>query len=549
MNYPISTHCFMLPIRWDYLPQDFAKERDKSIYNFDIRTEIEVFNKKLGNTAWERKFYKIDNHPEIYNENTYFHAYATYTLFDLQQADEKDNTIVHKNKTMVYYEIDCIDSDSYTIIALNKTYTLKLTGISLHVYNTGVAILTFNLENWQYKFQEDILKINEFGRRIYPQFLGNQQPFTNSPKHVFLADKIEIKCDKLNYGLPFSDDFTQYDNLKDKETHCVNENGEYIYNTIVDIPNIVKQLFNANFVYNAAQEIQGDVIRFNILTDDRMFFQSWYGNNQLASSFSKEIKLHNNETYFAYAQSNFWYAFIFGDKTAYSLGIANKYMQEKNILECTYDRWAGYGTLFGLTRDSFVAVSSDVDTLIKNFVPDIRIHFKTMYYHMAVLCLAQRASILRFSAEVSSLADLGKSDVKEVTKRVQQLYLNYIEFINKIYFREITPQIQGIEIYQKFQNMMNIPSDIKNLDDEISELHEYVSLLQDEQRNNEADRLNKIATAFLPLTLIFGILGANFIDSKDIKLVENTYANILIWTLVPFIISYLIYFLIRKKQK
>lgn len=549
IKYPYSVHSFMLPLRWDYLPEEHSLHTQKSNYTFDTRTELKKFNTKIKDTAWERTFYKINNSPENYNENTYFHAYATYTLFDLNQFEEKTAFDIADNKTMVYYEIKCNNDDKYIICTLDKDFSLKLTGISLHVYNTGIAILTYNLENWSYKLQEDILKINEFGRRIYPQFLGNEMPYTNSTRFVFLAKKIEIHCASLNYGLPIVDDFTSYDSLEEKDTHGYENDGRYTYKTIIEIPQIVQKLFNQNFVYNAEQETKGDIIRFNILTDDRMFFQSWYGNNILADILKKKIKLQNGEESYEYCKNNFWYAFVFGDKSAYSLGIANKIMQERNLLDCTYDRWADYGTLFGFTRDSFVAVSSDVQTLLTNFAPDVRTHFKTMYYQMAVLCLAQRASVLRFSAEISSLSDLGKSKPKEITKRVQQLYLNYIEFINKIYFREITPQIQGIEVYNKFQKLMNIPNDVKDLDNEISELHQYVSLIQDSERNKVADKLNNMAAAFLPLSLIFGILGANFLSEGEMKLVHSPFMNAMLWIVIAVFVAYLIFKLLKKLLK
>jgi len=162
---------------------------------------------------------------------------------------------------------------------------------------------------------------------------------------------------------------------------------------------------------------------------------------------------------------------------------------------------------------------------------------------MAVLCLAQRASVLRFGAEVSSLADLGKKRTpeqdKKLTRNIQKLYLNYIEFINKIYFREITPQIQGIEIYSQFQKIMNIHNDVKDLDNEIGELHEYVNLIQNERRNEEAATLNKLATFFLPFTLVFSVLGANIFSGND----NHIWTHKSLWGLLTgLVISLSIYF-------
>lgn len=547
-EYPYSVHSFMMPMRWDYFPKDYNFAKGKESFDFDERTNLKIFADKLQATnTWKRKFYRINNSSELYNENTYFHAFATRTLFDMQQHDEFDENHISANKTMIYFELDYTSTDYYKIITNYDEYSLNLTGISLHVYNTGIAILTYNLENWKYPEPEKILHINEFGRRIYPQFLGSSEPLTETTKKIFLAKQLEIKCAAVNYGLPFSDNFSQYDSLQFKETHKVDIYGNYQPNTIIDIPAIIQKLFNDNFVYCAKDEAP-EKIRFNILTDDRMFFQSWYGNNTLADLLGKEEDLYIDKSKsFNYAHNKFWYAYMYGDKKETSLGIANKFLQEKNVLENTYDRWAEYGTLFGFTRDSFVAISSNVKTLLQVHAPDVRTHAKTMYYQMAVLCLAQRASVLRFSAEVSGLADLGKTNKDEVSKRIQQLYLNYIEFINKIYFREITPQIQGIEIYSQFQKIMNIHNDVKDLDTEINELHEYVTLIQDNKRNEEATKLNRLATIFLPATLMFGILGANFFSEDNFYNKVFT-INSFIWIFIGLLPSIILLFIYKNNK-
>ena len=124
-----------------------------------------------------------------------------------------------------------------------------------------------------------------------------------------------------------------------------------------------------------------------------------------------------------------------------------------------------------------------------------------MYYQMAILCLAQRASVLRFSYEVSLITDQLEEN-KDATRDIKDLYKNYIQFINKIYFREVTSQLQGIEMYNQFQNVMGLEKDVKDLDSEIRELHTYISMV-------EQSNLSKVAVWFLPAGVLVGILGMN----------------------------------------
>lgn len=533
---PYSVHSFMLPMRWDYLPKKYTKEAGKEHFSFEDRTNLNCFMKCLlaDNLNWSRKFFRINNKAENFNEFHYFHAYTTKTLFDLQQFDEKDSSIINSNKVMIYFEIDTdTNTDTYTIkLADGNIYTLALGGISLHVYNTGVVILTINLENNRYKNKEDVLMINEFGRRIYPQFLDHQYPYTHKVKETFLADSIKISIAGLG---EFKDDFSDYTDLSEREVHHFDGN-DFKRNWVVKVPVFIRKLFNDKFCFILDEE-KPEGIRFNILTDDRMFFQCWYGNNIVSDELKeKDIDIINDNEFllqhlintsktpvrgglnykktrkeYPYLQNNFWYSFMFGDKAGPS--IENEKMQKEITEKHTYSRWAGYGTLFGLTRDSFVAVSSDVPTLLSNKAPNLREQMKTMYYQMAVLSLAQRASVLRFSAEVSNLADIAKSDEnRKLIANIKILYKNYIEFINKIYYREITPYIQGIEMYNQFQIIMELKDHVKDLDEEINELFNYVKLESDDRQNNEAQSLSRIATWFLPASFLASLFGIGFID-------------------------------------
>lgn len=89
------------------------------------------------------------------------------------------------------------------------------------------------------------------------------------------------------------------------------------------------------------------------------------------------------------------------------------------------------------------------------------------------------------------------------------LYMHYIIFINKIHFREITAQEQGIEMYEMLQKHMRIKEDMKGLDEEVEELHTYARLKSDGESNKLLNRISTIGAIFLPISLIAGILGMN----------------------------------------
>ncbi len=547
-KYPYSVHSFMLPLRWDYLPSSYTLKTGKKAIPFDIRTDLSIFNKFIQETPFKRKFYRIDGDPVNYNEFVYFHSFITVSLFDLQQPDEKEGSQVSAHKVMCYYEIDCCEQDYFKMLTDQQEFELQLTGISIHVFNTGVAILTYNLENYNYPQSESILMINDLGRRVYPPYLGSIEEdarMTAAPKKSILANRIALFCSALQ-TTEIVTDYKEYDYTAQLETYHY-QGDVFTYTTIKTVPSIVTALFDRGSFTFKMEDERADCIKLNYLKDDRMFFQCWYGNDSLANFYSR--KKRNGDSIILH--SSFWSAYLNGDRSSDSLGLGNScFMYEENK-RSSYLRWAEYGTVFGLTKDSFVCLSSSIETLKSVHAPLLHVHMKTMYYQMAVLSLAQRCSMLRFSAEVAGLSDLGKTNESKAADSIKKLYLNYIEFVNKIYFREVTYQIQGREIYEQFQKVMNLQEDITSLENELEELNHFASIISQDKITQETQRLNWIAMIFLPASILFSIMGANFFstDSHDWKIFSGWDVDALTWIIVGFIPSIFIFIILQLYNK
>jgi len=158
-------------------------------------------------------------------------------------------------------------------------------------------------------------------------------------------------------------------------------------------------------------------------------------------------------------------------------------------------------------------------------------HMKTMYFQMFTLLLAQRASLLRFSDEITAISDVRENS----TENIAVLYKNYLRFVNKLYFKEVTAQDQGIELYDKALDILNIKRDIEDLRQEIGSLNGYAFMEQEREEKEEMFKLTKLGTFFLPPTLVAGLLGMNVFPKEWI---DNVYglitATVLIGTLMFF---------------
>lgn len=168
---------------------------------------------------------------------------------------------------------------------------------------------------------------------------------------------------------------------------------------------------------------------------------------------------------------------------------------------------------------------------------------RTIYSRLFELVIIQRASMLRFSGEVTKVSGLAghKRNEREVADRINSLYKEYIRFVNQIYFRDVTAQDQGIELYKMLTAQFESDAQIKDLDEEIGELYQYITLQIDQKRNENGERLNKLAAIFLPASILTGLLGISC----------NLYTAWDFWlhTAVIGVVSYAAWEIIRRKWK
>jgi len=489
-----SYHHFMFPFRFDKIIESFEDKHEfYKKYEFDERVNLETINVSLEKDGWEYQKFSVKNHLN-YNELVYFYDFVKDSLFNTSEFQT--------NATSYYFDKQNIQ-DQYKIVIKNKTYSLKLTGVTLRIFDVGVAILAFEVENHKYDSLEDIFNINEYGRRSYPQFLSDG--FSKEKvQEAFLPLSLEVNG--------FKEDFEQ-------------ENYDEI-----QIANFILQTLGDTFT---TKKIEKGKNYIQPLLDDRMFVVS----HLFDDDFSNSIKEKYDDK---------WYQYVFVDKINNKM-VQNSEMQKKLIDQSTYNRWQNYGTLFGVTRYSFVVLTNKGDLLKDDFSKKILFnHTKTLYFQMVTLSLATRATILRFSDEITALSDIQNGD-KEISKKIAQLYKNYLRFKNKLYFKEITPQEQGIELYDKMRGVMRIDSDIADLSHEIASLNSYAYFVDEREEKEQMNKLTKLGTYFLPPSLIAGIFGMNVFGSKSMDI--ESYKWILIAFLIGIVSPIVVNLFVDKERK
>lgn len=496
----ISSHIFVFPFRWDVVKDISCL--DTCINN---RLSVEKFIKYLNiNDKWEEEFCtsKVIYNDLDYNTYTYFYenvrkaiygkttcirknkchnikignsTYYTGKLFNKELPNRIVRCLNYKdiddNSTYEIYMCKKNDDGKIIVDKIKEPYKLKIRCIKLKVYDTGIATLSYFLDNDKYK-GEDILRINDYGRRIYPQYIPLQEV-----KNSFLAKKLSIKLK----------------NRVIEEEFCyeVKNKPHKISNTIMDILGERFTSIDSELENKCLTKEENIFVRPVI--DDRMFVICYYNSD----FWSRVLTSYNKDEYL---KNDFWYQFLFVDNGGATC--QDEKMKKELLKESTYIRWKDYGTLFGISRYSFVIIC-DESKFSKSLLYN---HINTIYYEMILLALVQRASILRFLDETSRVSSVNLKS-ESIYKQIKNLQEYYIRFINTIYFREVTAQEQGIELYDKLVEFMRIDREVKRLDDEINEIQRYLTLKTNEKTNKLLNLVTFIGLAISAMSLITSTLN------------------------------------------
>lgn len=466
-----SYHIFMFPFRW-HIPEQRTERFGEQISFRNIH-----FPKVIDN--WNRVVEpeSVEDKKVLYNEKNYFYEFVHDALYDNGRGDNTNIVRHYERREPKHQEVH------YCIKTKGKEYVLNVDTINLNLYSTGVGVLSFYLLNEQYSDKEDVLKINQYGRRVYPPFFDDKE-FHNELAH-------QLKFEGLN-GV-YSDDFQAY------QVGDSNKPSQFLQKMVHEVaPNI-------------------DI---NAVIDDRMYTMSWYKNDELVQHLchheDKGIE-HNDD----------WYQYVFVDANGPTCH--NDKMKGDLLGKASYMRWSDWNSLYGISRYSFVMLTSwgCPDYLTK--------YFETEYVRMAELVLVQKASVLRFSAEVTNISSMEKekSDV-QLPEKVRSLYKEYIRFVNQIHFREVSAQDQAIELYDMLYETAKLKEQVEKLDDEIEELFNYVSLQGEKKTNDTMSTLTWLATIFVPATFIAGLFGMNnsYMGDND-----DFFNNVLIQLLMVFVFT------------
>lgn len=209
----------------------------------------------------------------------------------------------------------------------------------------------------------------------------------------------------------------------------------------------------------------------------------------------------------------------------------------------TYTRWYGVDSnLYGFTRFSAIYMAFD-----GYFHKTISKHVRTMYLRMSVVVLFYRASVVYYAHRTAQLPNpptfnLMQKRVEEVHREVHDIHREMVCFANRHWFRELTYQDQGIEIFNLQRKAMDIEQEYEKARNDIERTYQFLDMqyqFLDMQYQSRFSKISEfvgiVALAFAIVAVVIGIFNMGF--STEIPIVGKVLGSeTVLWGVITFIV-------------
>ena len=467
-----SYHTFMFPFLFEMNKTTRAKFR-KCCHGGWFADKWDP--QKMNDSVWYNQYHYFNKaaHNAIYmTENDKEDDEATavtnlrFDLLSLMEQTPKANPEREKNR-----DKNAGNPIKYVICKGEKTYAVDINAIRMKLYNTGVGILIFELENRRYPSEQEVIEINDFGRRIY------------APYYAYYNDRMNcsICADRIYFRIDGKDMDAEASTLLPES---LMESAEA---TVLAEP-ILRLLSNDEYRVTTKEKCAKNEICIEPVIDDRMFvacyyknadfvdtMREWDGEHYRYMTHAKEKAPFDNEDQQNAANRLYTMMYVDGDgMCCHSRRMLEDLLSDDHI----YTRWLEYynsydkefqGSITGFSEYTMITVAKKpADYLITPFL--------TQYVEMAILALVQRASLLSFEYMISECAKGGNYEVEDIQKK-------YILFQSQILLKEVSPQQQGIEIYDMLEKNLMIEKEQNEIKTQIEDLFTQKNFEHDHKEN------------------------------------------------------------------
>jgi hypothetical protein len=476
-------------------------------YNQDIINQNKNWEKKIFSIPLGADYIAAWEYQQNYSEYIYFHEYVREFLYpqsktklhdsiDRYEYRLKENLTVRLQHKATTAKTNNSKIDNTTLVAL-------INSICLHIFPSEIGVLSIET-SWDSSCEilsnekesgittknqtgfngADLLYFNNMFRRIYVSYFENDQSdgfFAQVNNEEYPMTISILSAEKTIYE-------QSYGNIS-KNTHLI-PNQDETYTPV--ITSFASNLLNDFFNTSATSA-------YKPILDDRMLVYSY-------AAFPASL----GDTVDGEARDIFFSQYLYVDNPSSSYRYSKDFTQEI-MADTTYVRWKHLNTNIGFSRFSGAFLYfGHADYLYRPFA--------TMYYQMFLLIVYYRCCLIRFANEASLIAkEFPKNDKEhrhhssEFVKKLRQLHTRFLKFMNIHWFKEVTHQDQGIEIFRLMRKAFDLDEMYGEVKEEIERADELAQLIRQEQMEAFGKRMTVLGIvisimATLPVIINYSLV-------------------------------------------
>lgn len=200
---------------------------------------------------------------------------------------------------------------------------------------------------------------------------------------------------------------------------------------------------------------------------------------------------------------------LYVDEESDSYGAANGYAYDQKFTQGLlekhqYNRWDDIGTYIGFCP--YASVFMGYGWFFKNVISPT--HVPYVYGRMLVEALHYRNTLAHFDRRITaSTSDLVTN--KQFSHQFRDLRKEFIQFTNHYWVRHLTPQVQGVEMYQMISQSLDLNGSYEQIKDQMERADEYSTTLRD-------SHYGKIAFYLALLSIIAAVAAVSWVDNISI---------------------------------
>jgi hypothetical protein len=460
-------------------------------FPFKIKDHVEIkkdeMHLKNDNRYWkEIPFPLMYDSKDIQSEKAlnnqellYLHYYLSRVMYNMQ--DEKD-----EERFLWYYRLyqdgqEIIFDETYKIFTDNQCNGFYLSDLALYIFrDSKIGILSIGVKNNGCSLKDAM----EFNMKFRYLYLTHNDQLNND----HLKEKQVFECIKIER--------ISLTNIFDYDSHFVIK--DYM-------PKKINAIIDGLLPFEYKQQ-------YNPVLDHRMLLHTMFClNKESVESYGYEkgdkgLEYHKDFGKRQAGQEKYKQLFsriLFVDECDDGYYYDSVFI-ENLIKKHIYTRWLHHGTLYGFCRYADTTVLLGRSEFLEN-------NFRKVYYMMSVLALYYRCALIDFANRSSEVTrDLIKTGNWTGSTDVKKLKEDFLKFSNVWFFRELTNQDQGIEMFNMHRMAYELDELYKGVKEDIEKLDEYIRMKQTKKLNRWVAALTVIAAAIGIFSAIFGFFGMNF---------------------------------------